>query len=141
MQETKRDRGFTLIELIVVLAILSISILTVPAWFKSLTKVKVKETASLFAVFLNRLEFETMNDDKDMLIVVGSNCTLEAFGDGVVFTKFKKPSDVQCKVYGPSGEEKKTIFISQGYVEPVKIVFYKGKTSRTINTLRTFQWK
>lgn len=129
-----------MIELLVVLLIFSLAIFAVPSWFRSLTKIKVRETAKLFVAFIRYLELQSLDSGEDIIVVIDSGCSIKAFKGGVLIAKFKKPKGVDCCVLDEVEISGAKLFVSQGYVQPLKVKFFKDKISYTVDTAKISVW-
>ena len=120
-------RGFTLIELLVVIAILGFSTVVGLRWFKSLSRIKLRETVSSFKAFIRYAQFLSLESSTEAEVIIDAGCEIKVLIAGGVL-KFRKPKDVLCLVEkNLNTTENATVVVSGWYIEPVKFRFFMRK--------------
>ena len=131
--------GFTLIEILVVVILLSLVTISGISWFKSIDKIKVRRTAERFGYFLKYLYIKSIEESEDIEVIISHpECKIIAVTENKTI-EFKKPSKVKCRIENSSeNEQDSIILISSGFIAPAKVTFFSrsGKVSSTIDTTK-----
>ena len=139
MERARSSRGFTLLEILVVITLLSFVALVGLAWFRGMEKARLNGAVYRLRAFLKYSMLLSLQRSEDVVVFLKTDCSARATVGGEEMAKFKAPRGVKCEISGGNGSEQ-VIYVMEGYIQPVEIKVSSGERSRTLSTAEISIW-
>ncbi len=124
-------KGFTLLELLIVLSILALSFLTIPNISKGYKGFLLKDTARKYQNFFRFVRIFSLTANLEVPVTIYPNCSRVEALLGEKTLKFKSPGSVYCTMDDKPLENKLSFLVTPyGFPPNFSLTFLANGTSR-----------